>query len=37
LNKGFIDSLQRFLETDVTIPEDPIYTNAVGAALIAQG
>jgi predicted CoA-substrate-specific enzyme activase len=37
LNKGFIDSLQRFLETDVTIPEDPIFTNAVGAALIAQG
>jgi len=37
LNKGFIDSLQRFLETDVTVPEDPIFTNAVGAALIAQG
>lgn len=37
LNKGFLDSLQRFLETDVTVPEDPIFTNAVGAALIAQG
>lgn len=37
LNKGFIDSLQRYLETDVTVPEDPIFTNAVGAALIAQG
>ena len=37
LNKGFIDSLERFLETKVTVPEDPIFTNAVGAALIAQG
>jgi benzoyl-CoA reductase subunit D len=36
LNKGFVDSLQRFLETDVTVPEDPIFSNAVGAALIAQ-
>ena len=37
LNKGFIDSLERFLETKVAVPEDPIFTNAVGAALIAQG
>jgi predicted CoA-substrate-specific enzyme activase len=37
LNKGFIDSLQRFLETEVKVPKDPIFTNAVGAALIAQG
>jgi len=37
LNKGFIDSLDRFLEIKVTVPEDPIFTNAVGAALIAQG
>jgi|GEM_PF-3684078 len=37
LNKGFLDSLQRFLETNVTVPADPIFTNAVGAALIAQG
>ena len=37
LNKGFLDSLQRYLKTDVTVPEDPIFTNAVGAALIAQG
>ncbi len=37
LNKGFIDSLQRFLETEVTVSEDPIFTNAIGAALIAQG
>ncbi len=37
LNKGFVDSLQRFLETEVAVPEDPIFTNAVGAALIAQG
>jgi len=36
LNKGFIDSLDRFLEIKVTVPEDPIFTNAVGAALIAQ-
>ena len=36
LNKGFIDSLERYLETKVTVPEDPIFTNAVGAALIAQ-
>jgi benzoyl-CoA reductase subunit D len=36
LNKGFIDSLERYLETDVAVPEDPIFTNAVGAALIAQ-
>ena len=37
LNKGFIDSLNRYLEIKVTVPEDPIFTNAVGAALIAQG
>jgi len=37
LNKGFIDSLQRFMETEVAVPDDPIFTNAVGAALIAQG
>ncbi|SPD72117.1 putative Activator of lactoyl-CoA dehydratase [uncultured Desulfobacterium sp.] len=37
LNKGFLDSLQRFLEVKVTVPADPIFTNAVGAALIAQG
>ncbi len=36
LNKGFIDSLERFLETNVTVPEDPLFTNAVGAALMAQ-
>ncbi|HLE17157.1 MAG TPA: BadF/BadG/BcrA/BcrD ATPase family protein, partial [Syntrophales bacterium] len=37
LNKGFIDSLERFLKSKVTVPEDPIFTSAVGAALIAQG
>ena len=37
MNKGFIDSLERFLKSKVTVPEDPIFTSAVGAALIAQG
>lgn len=36
MNNGFIDSLERFLETGVTVPADPMFTSAVGAALIAQ-
>jgi len=36
MNTGFIDSLERFLETKVTVPEYPIFTSAIGAALIAQ-
>ncbi|MBU3946939.1 MAG: CoA activase [Proteobacteria bacterium] len=37
LNKGFIDGLEGFLKTKISVPEDPIFTSAVGAALIAQG
>lgn len=36
LNKGFIDGLEGFLKTRIAVPADPIFTNAVGAALIAQ-
>lgn len=32
-NVGFIDSLKRSLEMDVTIPEDPEFVGALGAAL----
>ena len=32
-----IDSLQRDLEMDVLIPEDPEYVSALGAALLAAG
>lgn len=34
-NVGFVDSLQRALECQVTIPEDPEYIGAYGAALAA--
>jgi activator of 2-hydroxyglutaryl-CoA dehydratase len=34
-NVGFVDSLQRSLETDVTVPESPDLVGALGAALIA--
>ncbi len=34
-NKGFVDSLQRALECQVTVPEDPEYIGAYGAALAA--
>jgi len=36
-NPGFVDSLQRDLEMDVLIPEDPEYVSALGAALLAAG
>jgi benzoyl-CoA reductase subunit D len=34
-NIGFVDSLQRALECDVVIPDDPEYIGAYGAALAA--
>lgn len=36
LNKGFIDGLQKFLKTEVSVPDDPIFVNALGAALYGQ-
>jgi benzoyl-CoA reductase subunit D len=36
LNKGFVDALQKFLKTEVSVPEDPIFVNALGAALYGQ-
>lgn len=36
-NPGFVDSLQRDLEVQVLIPEDPEYVSAYGAALLAAG
>lgn len=34
-NVGFVDSLKRDLKTDLLIPEDPEYSCAFGAALVA--
>ena len=34
-NVGFVDSLQRALECQVIIPDDPDYISAYGAALAA--
>lgn len=34
-NPGFVDSLNRALETDVIIPENPEYAGALGAAILA--
>jgi benzoyl-CoA reductase subunit D len=34
-NPGFVDSLERALDCRVSIPEDPEYTGAYGAALAA--
>ncbi len=34
-NPGFVDSLKRGLERDVTIPENAEYVSALGAALVA--
>ncbi len=34
-NVGFVDSLQRDLEMEVLIPDDPDYVSAFGAALLA--
>lgn len=36
LNKGFVDGLQKFLKTEVSVPDDPIFVNALGAALHGQ-
>jgi benzoyl-CoA reductase subunit D len=36
-NPGFVDSLQRDLEMEVLIPEDPEFVSALGAALLAAG
>jgi benzoyl-CoA reductase subunit D len=36
LNKGFIASLKKVLEKDITVPEDCEYVGALGAALAAQ-
>jgi len=36
-NVGFVDSLKRGLECDVTVPDDPEYIGALGAALAALG
>jgi benzoyl-CoA reductase subunit D len=36
-NVGFVDSLERALECKVTVPEDPDYISAYGAALVAAG
>ncbi len=35
LNPGFVESLKRNLETDITVPTDPEFACALGAALIA--
>lgn len=36
LNSGFVDSLEKFLKTDVVVPEDSVFVNALGAALVGQ-
>ena len=36
LNAGFVDSLGKFLKMEIVVPEDPIFVNALGAALIGQ-
>lgn len=36
-NPGFVDSLQRDLELELLIPEDPEFISALGAALLAAG
>lgn len=36
LNKGFVDALQKFLKTEVSVPDDSIFVNALGAALYGQ-
>ncbi len=34
-NVGFVDSLKRDLEVDLLIPEDPDFSCALGAAMVA--
>jgi benzoyl-CoA reductase subunit D len=36
-NPGFVDALQRDLELDLLVPEDPEFVSAFGAALLAAG
>lgn len=36
LNAGFVDGLQKFLKTEVKVPDDPIFVNALGAAVYGQ-
>jgi len=36
LNAGFVNSLQRFLKTEIVVPEDSVFLNSLGAALIGQ-
>ncbi len=36
-NPGFVDALQRDLEMEVLIPDDPEYVSAYGAAVLAAG
>ena len=35
LNTGFIDALKKALEVEVTVPPDPQYVGAIGAAVLA--
>jgi benzoyl-CoA reductase subunit D len=35
-NPGFVDALNRGLETKVLVPENPDYIGALGAAIIAS-
>ena len=34
-NPGFLDALERALETEVVVPENPDYIGALGAAIVA--
>ena len=36
LNSGFVDGLGKYLKTEITVPDDPDFVNALGAALIAR-
>ncbi|MDP2645642.1 MAG: acyl-CoA dehydratase activase [Desulfobacterales bacterium] len=36
LNTGFVNSLKQFLKTEILLPDDPLFVNALGAALIGQ-
>jgi benzoyl-CoA reductase subunit D len=35
LNTGFIAALEKELEVEVTVPADPQYVSAIGAAVLA--
>jgi benzoyl-CoA reductase subunit D len=36
-NPGFVDALQRDLELELLVPDDPDFVSALGAALLAAG